>query len=310
MNPLVSIIIPAFNRADIIAETIESVIEQTYKNWECIIVDDGSSDYTVQLVADYGKKDYRIKILSRPSVRKKGANICRNIGLENATGDYIIFFDSDDIMTKNHVALKVTTLIENVCDFVITKTQYFNYDTEALEHNYQFDSKDITAYNYILQKINWLTLDVCIKKEFATAIRFNEDLKSSQEYNYFSKLVLLTVNALFLKEVVSLRRFHEGSIRGNLRDKKAVKFQQKFDAKWMTYFDIRTTANAEIRRDLIYNCINISYTNYNSLIDNKWLFFSNVFKECGIKGLIYSFIMFAKRIINKLFFKQKFSLKP
>lgn len=307
MTPIVSIIIPAFNRADIISETIDSIINQTYPNWECIIIDDGSLDNTVNVVSNYCKKDNRIKILIRPDNRKKGANICRNIGLENARGNYIVFFDSDDLMTNHHIEFKVNAIEKYNCDFVIAKTQYFNYDVGALEHNYQFESKDITAYNYILQKINWLTLDVCIKREFATAIRFNEDLKSSQEYNYFSKLVLLTVNAIFLKEVLSLRRFHEGSIRASLRNDRALKFQQKFDAKWMTYFDIKSKAPHIIRKDLMYNCINTSYTNYDSLIKNKQLFFKQVYIECGIKGLFYCFKMYAKRTINKLFFKQKFN---
>ena len=78
MNALVSIIIPTFNRAHLLGETLNSVINQTYSNWECIVVDDGSSDYTEQLMEFYIQKDPRIIFVRRPDNRPKGANACRN----------------------------------------------------------------------------------------------------------------------------------------------------------------------------------------------------------------------------------------
>jgi len=102
-SSLVSVIIPAYNRADLVEETLDSILNQTYTNWECILVDDGSTDGTIQLLKEYALKDPRFIVLSRDDDRKKGANACRNIGLENAKGDYIIFFDSDDLMTPHHI---------------------------------------------------------------------------------------------------------------------------------------------------------------------------------------------------------------
>ena len=89
MNPLVSIIIPTFNRYDYIGETLESVIMQTYRNWECIIVDDGSSDYTSQLIDFYCEKDNRFKYFTRTKDLTKGANSCRNLGFKKSSGKYI-----------------------------------------------------------------------------------------------------------------------------------------------------------------------------------------------------------------------------
>ena len=110
---LISIIIPTFNREQYIEETIVSVIQQTYDNWELIIVDDGSSDNTFEILNKYCKKDKRIDIYQRES-QPKGANHCRNIGIEKSNGEYLIFLDSDDLLlpwcideriqfaTKNH----------------------------------------------------------------------------------------------------------------------------------------------------------------------------------------------------------------
>ena len=101
MKDLISIIIPVYNRAELIGETLDSVISQTYTNWECIIVDDGSTDHTENVVQAYAEKDSRIKFFKRPELRKKGASPSRNFGLEKAKGDYFQFLDSDDLLRNN-----------------------------------------------------------------------------------------------------------------------------------------------------------------------------------------------------------------
>lgn len=97
-QPLVSIIIPTYNRAHLIGETLDSVLAQTYQNWECIVVDDGSSDDTNALMKTYCEQDSRFRYYHRPKERKKGGNICRNIGIDKAQGDFISFLDSDDFI--------------------------------------------------------------------------------------------------------------------------------------------------------------------------------------------------------------------
>ena len=82
MNPLVSIIILTFNRGHLIGETLDSVMLQTYENWECIVVDDGSRDNTSKLLKSYVQKDSRFQYHHRSSKRLKGANACRNYGFE------------------------------------------------------------------------------------------------------------------------------------------------------------------------------------------------------------------------------------
>ena len=81
MKELVSIIIPTFNRANLISYTLDSVLNQDYTSWECLVVDDGSTDKTQEVVLGYIQKDSRIKLLHRPNDWIKGANSCRNYGL-------------------------------------------------------------------------------------------------------------------------------------------------------------------------------------------------------------------------------------
>ena len=97
-EPLISVVIPVYNRANIVGETLDSVLSQTYKNWECIIVDDGSTDTTEEVVNDFMDRDNRFTFIKRPPARNKGASPCRNLGLELSKGDFVQFLDSDDLL--------------------------------------------------------------------------------------------------------------------------------------------------------------------------------------------------------------------
>jgi glycosyltransferase involved in cell wall biosynthesis len=144
-NPLVSIIIPTYNRAHLIRETLDSILIQSYENWECIVVDDGSSDNTDDLLAEYIKKDNRFKYLI--NARTKGAQGARNTGLLNSKGDFIQFFDSDDIMYSHYLKMKM----------------------EAFNHNRDLDivtsfSHVKNANNEIIDIFTWVTLGNVFEK--------------------------------------------------------------------------------------------------------------------------------------------------
>ena len=153
--PRISIVIPTFNRGDLIKETLDSVQAQTYKSWECIVVDDGSTDNTAMVLNSYQEKDGRIQYIKRPEHLPKGANTCRNLGIEKAGGDYIVFFDSDDLMTPDHLEVKLKPFEDEAIDFTIAKTEFFNKPSHKRDHRYSFHLYPITLNNYLGQKINW-----------------------------------------------------------------------------------------------------------------------------------------------------------
>lgn len=116
---LISIIIPTFNRAHLIGETLDSVLAQTYTNWECIVVDDGSTDDTLRLLNTYKTNDNRFKIFERERL-PKGAPTCRNIGLNKAKGTFIIFLDSDDYLLPFCLENRLLLFKENpACNFLV-----------------------------------------------------------------------------------------------------------------------------------------------------------------------------------------------
>lgn len=95
---LISIIIPCYNAEKYVHYCIESVLQQTYKNWECLLINDGSRDKTLSILKEYSVKDSRFEVFDQEN---RGLSATRNVGIENAIGDYLFFLDSDDLITKN-----------------------------------------------------------------------------------------------------------------------------------------------------------------------------------------------------------------
>lgn len=111
-KPLVSVIVPLYNAEKYISETIKSVINQTYENWELLVVDDCSTDNSREIVKSFEQKDSRIRLIES-EINFGGPARPRNIGIENAKGEYIAFLDADDVWLKNKLEKQLNLLIEN-----------------------------------------------------------------------------------------------------------------------------------------------------------------------------------------------------
>lgn len=122
-QPLISIVTPVFNAEKFLAETIESVRAQTYKNWELLLVNDGSKDNSLKIAKEYAKKDKRIKVYS---IENSGAAVARNTGIEKAKGDYICFIDADDLWKKEKLEKQLNFMQEKKCAFSFTGYEFAN----------------------------------------------------------------------------------------------------------------------------------------------------------------------------------------
>lgn len=124
-QPLVSIIIPSYNKASLLMEMVRSIINQTYTNWELIIVDDGSDNENYSIVQDYILQDERCSLIRRFREPKNG-NTCRNIGIELAKGDYLVIFDSDDLITTSCLDVRVKFMLSHPdCDYASFPYAFF-----------------------------------------------------------------------------------------------------------------------------------------------------------------------------------------
>ncbi len=122
--PLVSVIVPAYNYGEFIGQTLASVQAQTYDNWECLVIDDDSTDSTPQVVARYAQEDSRIIYLHQKNQRQAAA---RNKGLRNAKGKYVQFLDADDLIEAYKFERQVGYLEQHPeVDIVYSSVRYFN----------------------------------------------------------------------------------------------------------------------------------------------------------------------------------------
>ena len=182
MQKKVSIITPSFNRADIIHETAVSIFNQIYTNWEWMIVDDGSTDNSWEVLQGFAKKDERVKISKRDR-EPKGACVCRNIGIKKSTGDYLIFLDTDDLLASFCLDQRVKAMEEvQDCDFLIFPMLLFKQKPDDLKmlwniENGEDDLVRIMKGNPICQGTGTLWK----KSSFVKIGMWKEDLKLWQD---------------------------------------------------------------------------------------------------------------------------------
>jgi glycosyltransferase involved in cell wall biosynthesis len=130
MNSFISIIIPNYNREALLKATLQSVQKQTYPHWECLVIDDGSNDASENLVKSFEKQDSRFRWIQRIG-STKGASICRNIGIDQSKGDFLIFLDSDDMLQPYSLQQRIDAINESPnLDYWIFQTSKFENSPE------------------------------------------------------------------------------------------------------------------------------------------------------------------------------------
>jgi len=123
---LVSVVVPTKNRFALLQETISSIQAQSHHNWEAIVVDDGSTDESAGWIQSLAERDERIKWIPRPPARPTGGSSCRNIGLQHAQGEFVVFLDSDDVLSASCLEQRVAHLSQNPhLDFMVFQAELF-----------------------------------------------------------------------------------------------------------------------------------------------------------------------------------------
>lgn len=187
-DPLVSIIIPTYNRASIIEPTLNSVLAQTYPHWECLVVDDFSTDNTEEVLGRYAQQDARFKYLLNQ--RKKGGNGARNTGLLNAAGEWLIFLDSDDLLLPHCLKQRVGFVQERPeLDFAVFDiVRVLDNGEKLLFSSYTGNdsgnpSEEVLGM-FLDYDVPWCATSPLWKREslIEKAVLWNEELKIAQDY--------------------------------------------------------------------------------------------------------------------------------
>ena len=305
---LFSIVIPTYNRADFIVKTIQSILNQTYSNFEIIVVDDGSSDNTAQVVATYCKNEARFQYHQRPLNKPKGANACRNYGFELSKGEYVNWFDDDDLMVDNKIALKVDAILKNNTDFVISKTKFFNKKNHSFK-NYDFKIEDVSFISFATDYIKWLTPDLFVKSNVVEKIKFNEKLKAGQEHNFNCNLLLHTSKMFFINEFLTLRRYSENSIQAIRDQDKTHNLRTIFHIHWFNYLSLKDKANnKKFNSYSLLNCA-LSYLELKNLLPMPKHFLREMFRVFHYKGIYFLLALCSNQIFKRYYFFYKYLKK-
>jgi len=239
----VSIILPNYNSSKTIKETISSILNQTYKNWELIIVDDNSDKITKSILSKY-KKLNKIKILYLK--KNKGAAYCRNLAIKKSKSYYVAFIDSDDLWQKNKLNLQINFMQKNNYFFT-----YTNYKTFKINNPIK---KTILApskfnFNSFVKNTSIATSTMIVKRSIAGKIKFS-NTKICEDYYYKCQLLKKIANAYCYPGCLTEYQIRKDSLQSN----------RIRNLYWI--WKINKSLN---RFDILKNLISIFLISFNSL---------------------------------------------
>jgi len=220
---IVSIIIPTYNCSELIEETLSSIMAQTYEHFECLIIDDHSGDNSVEVINQLIKNDDRFQLYIRPQHLKKGASSCRNYGFSLAKGQFIQWFDSDDIMHHDMLKLKVDAFDETV-NFVVCQTNCFENTIDNLTSTPPKIDSNTPFIDHFTGKITFYTPGPMWSKAFIKEQNklFDETLLNIQEWEFYNRLLLRSPNYTSINKPLIYYRKHANSIWGKSRTKEKI----------------------------------------------------------------------------------------
>ena len=201
----VDIILPNFNSAEYIKETIQSILKQSFKNWNLIIVDDCSNIKTKNILKKYSKNK-KIKIFWLK--KNKGAGFCRNYAIKKSKASYIAFIDSDDIWKKEKLETQIRFMENNNYFFT-----YTNYETFGKKKIIVYPSKDYD-YKKFIHDTSICTSTMIVRKEILKGVEFTNS-KICEDYYFKCKLLKKTKFAYCLKKNLSKYRIRDKSLQSN-----------------------------------------------------------------------------------------------
>ncbi|WP_029034300.1 glycosyltransferase family 2 protein [Salinimicrobium terrae] len=237
---LVSVIMPVYNSAGFIAESIRSVQKQTHNDWELLVIDDASSDGTLEVVEELKTNDDRIKLHVLPT--NQGAGFARNIGIKAATGDFISFLDADDLWKPHKLEKQLKLMQEEKIQVCYSSYELINEDGQSLD-------KQIRALNSLsfdkLKKANYIGNLTGIYNAGALGKVYCPLIRKRQDWGLWLLAVQKAGGAIGIQEPLAIYRERSGSISQNKIEmlqynyrvyRKVLKYSASKSLLWMVLF--------------------------------------------------------------------------
>ena len=215
-KPLVSVIIPCYNSSHFIKSTLQSVKNQTYTNWECIVVNDGSTDNSENIIKTNTISDIRFIYIYQ---KNKGLSGARNTGLNKSTGEYVLLLDADDILHPDKIKNSIELLLSEKSDMVITNFVRFKKNLQNIKKahcnltNVKFDYENI-LFNWD-KEFTFPPHCVVFSKKIMSNSEFLEDLKAKEDWFFWIQLFSKRPKVSYINQVLVYYRKSEVSMTAN-----------------------------------------------------------------------------------------------
>jgi len=248
-KPLVSIIVPCYNQGQYLTEALESVEVQTYSNWECVIVDDGSTDNSKEVALTYCNRDKRFKYIYQEN---QGPSVARNNAIQNSQGEYILPLDGDDKIHKDYISSAVNILEEQVnVKIVYCKVELFGAESgewKLLDFNMDF----FMLYN------NIICTAMFRRKDFDQTLGYNENMKEGlEDWDFWLSLLENGGTAYRIPQVLFYYRIKEHSRNTNtmekdIQEKLYVTVVRNHPLLYRKQYESLFETNRSLRREIRY----------------------------------------------------------
>lgn len=297
-NPKISIIVPVYNVEQYLPRCIDSILNQSFADFELLLIDDGSKDKSGAICDEYAAKDSRITVFHK---KNGGVSSARNVGLDNARGEWLAFIDGDDDITEGYFNIRqehegVDVIIKPYC--VVNAEGHVNYHNNKL--NILAEREEI--FRYYVQKRKNALWDKIIKRKTVGTKRFNTNVSIGEDFLFFLS-VLPNVKSIAFDDTGSYRYFlRQGSAM------QSVDIKRKIEILWQNIDNVKSFTNTDdlrlLQKGIVYKSYVLSlYRLRDELDDNGRLKLKTLLKE-----MKYSDLKFIDFNSKKMLFFHKFSV--
>lgn len=290
-KPTVSVIIPTYNRAHLVGRAIQSVLNQTYRDFELIIVDDGSTDNTEEVIKQFQKQDKRIKYLLHE--KNRGGSAARNTGIKNTSGVFLSFLDSDDQWLPNKLESEVKILYNNQnCIICVTGYKFINENNEKIISCSNINKKNISQ-KIVLRGECITTNDFTVRKDLTVKIGgFDEALPARQDWDFWIRITSMGLGLQVPLYTVNKYTMRHDQISFGIKNK--LKGTEILYKKHKKQFFLEPIAHQRILRSLGL----MSLLNYNNIKAIKYFEESYQYTRKLNKKLKIIIILFILKIFG------------
>jgi len=296
--PQVSVIIPTYNNREYVGDAIDSVLSQSYKNIEIIIIDDGSSDGTEEFISNKYKINTNVKYFFKEN---NGVSSARNTGIEKSSGDFIAFLDADDCYVENKTTCQVQYLAKNKeCMMVYSDMFIFN-KTETTNSSYHDKLKVKCPSGFIfndllLSHLIWTGTVMLRREVFDNVALFDESLSTAEDYDLWLRISALHRIDYIPKVLAGYRRGHDSlttNTKQSLNNYVKPNTITVIEKNILQHADIVDLAKSQISKRLFDLYFEFGWTAYksgNMKTSKRYFFEALKLQKSSVKSMAYLFM--------------------